>query len=770
MGSIDNNSNPRRDPVETILIAYESAWKRGEEPQIRDFLGETEDNAHQSTLVQKLVELDLVLRQQRGETPAPDDYVLELPEFSDVIGELFRPNGSLNSTVCLGLRPGGHVGDFELRTLLGQGGFGLVWLAYDRKLDREVALKMPRFLHANMKETDLFLREVHAAGKLVHPHIVQIYQAGLDENLVFIVSELIDGENLQDWLVTHRPDDLQAAELCRKLAGALQCAHAQGVIHRDVKAGNVLIDSQGEPKLTDFGLARLASDSKFSTIMQEGQVMGTPAYMSPEQAAGRSDLIDHRTDIYSLGVVLYRLITGKMPFVGTSSELIRMVQQLDPLPPRRVRKSVSQDLETICLKAIAKKPAARYQTAAELAEDLERFLVGKSIRAKREPWFRHRLRSLRQRMPVSAWGGIAALLIAVVALQGFSEHELKPNQQPVTITTEPAGAKFALVPLHRITHEPIPEKIWHSPQETPATVGVEPGDYLVVAYLADGRFHEVIRHVPTPDEVQAVHSRQAFPLSGSYGFFSIEYDTIVLPRILIPQKNVTQGMALIEGSERFRLEVTNPRPVKKELRRIPTFYIDPVEFTHADYKRTESSGGTRAKLARGIIEQLALPDEAPLRVSWHQAVILAERQGKRLPTVGEFQFAATNRGQTQFPWGNKIPDVAREITRFAPAGEPSFDCLNLAGQPKVYGLCSNVAEWTTTFCPLPAIAQSIPLVCGGSQMVIDGEPRVTVLERDPRRTESQRYDEIKPGLGFRMVRSAGPRLRPEDFESPLPRK
>ncbi len=272
-----------------------------------------------------------------------------------------------------------RIGKFELLSELGEGSFGYVFRARDTELDRDVAVKVGRTgILASEEEIHAFLREARAAAQLNHPRIVSIHDSGqTDDGVCYLVSELIVGDTLQ----AH--SDLaprELAELVAELAEALDYAHSQNVIHRDIKPSNILIDRDGHPHLTDFGLAkRLLADRSITT---EGKVQGTPAYMSPEQAGGDTGAIDPRSDIYSLGVVLYELLTGERPFHGGQRLVMLQVLEDEPRPPRSLDENVPRDLETICLKAMDKTPGRRYESADALASDLRRFLAGDAITAR----------------------------------------------------------------------------------------------------------------------------------------------------------------------------------------------------------------------------------------------------------------------------------------------------------------------------------------------------------------------------------------------------
>ncbi len=273
-----------------------------------------------------------------------------------------------------------RIGRFTLVEQLGVGAYGVVWRGRDAELDREVAVKIPREGRLSPEEQAKFLREARAAAQLAHPHIVAVHEIGRDDGRLYIVSDLVRGLTLADWLTGQTASPRQAAEWCAKIADALDHAHQQGVVHRDLKPSNVLLDEQLEPRITDFGLAK--RDAGEITMTIEGQVLGTPAYMSPEQARGSGHNADRRSDIYSLGVILFELLTGERPFRGNARMLIHQVLSEDAPSPRKLDASIPRDLETICLKCLEKDPAKRYSTARELAEELRRWLRGEPVLAR----------------------------------------------------------------------------------------------------------------------------------------------------------------------------------------------------------------------------------------------------------------------------------------------------------------------------------------------------------------------------------------------------
>ncbi len=278
--------------------------------------------------------------------------------------------------------PPSVLGDYELVEELGRGGMGVVYRARQRSLDREVALKL--ILHgtqATSADQARFQAEVAAAAQLEHPQIVPIYEVGSDQGWQFFGMQLIEGHTLAERIAKGPLPEREAAELVMAIARAIQYAHERGVVHRDLKPANILIDAQETPHVSDFGLAKRMSAS--TSLTQSGAILGTPSYMAPEQASGGRGDVGPLSDVYSLGAILYALLTGKPPFQGPSPvDTLLMVLEQDLLPPRLLNRRVSRDLEMIALRCLQKPPELRYNSAQELAEDLEAFLKGESILAR----------------------------------------------------------------------------------------------------------------------------------------------------------------------------------------------------------------------------------------------------------------------------------------------------------------------------------------------------------------------------------------------------
>src|SRR5438034_1693866 len=338
----------------------------------------------------------------------------------------------------------GELGDYELLEEIGRGAQGVVFRARQKSLNRTIALKVISLGQwASKAHLKRFRREAEAAASLDHPCIVPIYEVDERDGSCYFSMKFVEGGQLDE--VTRRePMPIRrAVELIAKVARTVHYAHEHGILHRDIKPGNILLDTKGEPHLTDFGLARLVESE--SSVTHTLDVLGTPSYMAPEQAAGNNAAVGSVTDVYGLGAVLYQLLTGHPPFAGgTTYETIKLVLDTEPRQPRLLNPKIDRDLSTICLKCLEKDPKRRYPSALALAEDLERWLKHEPIKARHTGVFA-RGRKWVQRNPTSAL--LAASLVALVAAAGWIVWKSEFIRHPV-------ANGIAVLPFENFSHDP----------------------------------------------------------------------------------------------------------------------------------------------------------------------------------------------------------------------------------------------------------------------------------------------------------------------------
>ncbi|PYL69350.1 MAG: hypothetical protein DMF28_03635, partial [Verrucomicrobia bacterium] len=320
-------------------------------------------------------------------------------------------------------------GDYELLEQIGRGGQGVVFRARQKSLNRTVALKVINLGQwASKAHLKRFRLEAEAAARLEHPGIVPIHDVGERDGSCYFSMKFIEGGQL-DEVVKRTPMPIRrAVELIAKVARTVHYAHEHGILHRDIKPGNILLDAEAEPHLTDFGLARLVESE--SSVTQTLDVLGTPSYMAPEQAVGNNAAVSSATDVYGLGAVLYQLLTGQPPFAGgTTYETIKLLLDTEPRQPRSLNSKIDSDLSTICLKCLEKDPKRRYSSALALAEDLERWLKHKPIQARRAGVFARGRKWVRRNPSISI---MAAMLLALAAPLAVIIWKSEFVRQPVT--------------------------------------------------------------------------------------------------------------------------------------------------------------------------------------------------------------------------------------------------------------------------------------------------------------------------------------------------
>lgn len=433
--------------IDRVADEFEAAWRDGKPASIEECLAEAPDE-WRPAVFQELLAVELQLRRDRGEEPRPRDYQSRFIEYGGEIRAAFAladETGDSQATTPGSARfpeaggesaksgpdcevhiefapdeaeePCARFGRFQLLEELGSGGFGTVWKARDTVLKRLVALKVPRADRVVSPQDAALMAEARSAARLKHAGIVQVYDAGEVAGTPYIASEYIKGTSLRGHLKAERVPGRRAAQICLRVAEALQHAHEMGLVHRDLKPANILLDEAGIPHVADFGLAKTEESEA-----PEGELAGTAGYMAPEQAAARTSEIDRRSDVYSLGVILYEMLTGGRPFQGEGEELLKDIQTVQPVRPRKLDRTIARDLEAICLKCLEKTPADRYQTAAELAEDLQRFLRGEPVRARPLSGLLRLGRWVRRRPAIAALAATSLLLLITAVGVGVASY------------------------------------------------------------------------------------------------------------------------------------------------------------------------------------------------------------------------------------------------------------------------------------------------------------------------------------------------------------
>lgn len=391
------NDSSRATRVETVRERFEAAWRSGQSPRIEDYIGKAV-GADRAALLRALIAAELELSRSTGEQVSVKKYRKRFPDDAEAISSAFSESGQARATADTSVAKEsvrtGHlephtemaltveadvpknIGRFRVAGLLGEGAFGRVYRATDPQLGRDVAIKVPMpTVIENPNDRARFLREARAAASLHHPNICPVHEVGEENGLPYIVMGFVPGQSLAAVLKA-RKEPLaakQAALVARKLAFALDAAHNKGIVHRDLKPANVMFDKERrDVVVTDFGLARMPRLGDAQTT-REGAIMGTPAYMSPEQARGDTKAVGPASDQYALGVMLYEMLTGRRPFTGTVTEVLGKILHVEPESPASLRPNLDPELVGVCLKAMAKDSAARFATMRSFADALGKF-------------------------------------------------------------------------------------------------------------------------------------------------------------------------------------------------------------------------------------------------------------------------------------------------------------------------------------------------------------------------------------------------------------
>lgn len=521
--------------------------------------------------------------------------------------------------------PGETIGDFEIIREAGRGGMSLVYLARDTVLDREVALKVlgaDRSLSETSKQR--FLHEARAAASLNHPNIIKVFRYGETDRHGFIAMEYIPDGTYDRWLANRDKETndgrREIVRVIESIAEALESAHRAGVIHRDVKPTNILMDAQGRPYLADFGIARVTESIDPRETLAGA---GTAAYMSPEQIAAVRDEIDHRSDIFSLGVVLYESLVGQLPFKGCTGEEIKdSICKTDPAKPRSIIRSLPRDLEVICRKAMEKNPNDRYPSSGHMAADLRAWAEGRPILARSPSALARTIKSIRK----YRYASIIAIATACGGLTGASILlKLTDNRPRIETSKLSPNSIVSYSEIHPITRSISPRtELGRGKQKTlklPSN-----GFFRISVQQESGTIWEVTKWLD-PNE--------SFALPPS------------------PDELITEdGMAYIES------KVSDSGYVI-----VPAFWIDKFEVSNGEYKEfldrsqyppPEPSYWSHKDVIIWRELNSDLWDSMPVvDISYSEAQMYAQWRGKRLPTLAEWDHAARGNPPTKYAWGNE---------------------------------------------------------------------------------------------------------------------
>jgi len=657
-----------------------------------------------------------------------------------------------------------RVDEFEFIRELGRGGMGVVYLARDSALGRLTAVKVlaPHLVDSE-QALERFRQEGRAVAALNHPGIVPVYRAACSDGHHYIAMEYVEGETLHDRIRAARPPagdttptgelpgifrDLdmvrETARIIAAVAEALDHAHRNGVVHRDVKPSNVIVDGEGQPHLTDFGIAKIDGGAALTT---PGDIAGTVHYMSPEQAEEAPETIDHRSDVWSLGVVLYEMLALRRPFEGLSQQkIIHAIQNDEPPDLRSTNGIVPIDLATICHKALEKRPQNRFQTAAHMAADLRAFLAGDPILA-RPPSAVRRVRRWAKRhrsgLAVASMIGAASLtaVAAIVVVLARGQH-LCPFEIP--------GGDGEQVSLHRMTNDGYEIGPLVAEGTLPLRVSLPAGVYRVVVVGDDGGFVETTVSLLDPGKTR----RLAIAPPAERGV-----DTAGM--VFVPGGICTTG---VEGRD----DPNGPRRV-----RLAPFFIDRAEVSNGEYLKYVEATGAAAPSWWDDVGVDAVPMDRPVvGITWEEAEAYARWIGKRLPTAAEWECAMRAPDERLVPWGDAAvqwPATTLESVQRAASGDhsaaideylahtmPVDSRPDLATASGILHAATNVTEWTAT------------LLTGNTTVVVNkgaawsGDPILFDLARMqtfPLETVAE-HDRMVPAksmkIGFRCARSAAP--------------
>jgi serine/threonine protein kinase/formylglycine-generating enzyme required for sulfatase activity len=771
-------ATPLRLPAlrEMVKIDLERQWQRGRRVTIESYLKTYPELGTAATVPVDLLLVEYRVRRQFGAPADLADFARRFPRQAE---ELRRLAASAPESVVVGSLIGSarathegrpstvsrddspevdvplpeHFGRYHILRRLGVGAMGAVYLAHDSTLDRDVALKVPHFTAEDGPEArERFQREARAAGALNHPNICRIHDVGVIEGIPYLTMEYLKGRPLTDFIVAGKPiPQRQAAAVVRKLAAALREAHELGIVHRDLKPSNVMINQRKEPVILDFGLARRVSGSD-ARMTRYGTVLGTPAYMAPEQVKGDVRAVGPRSDIYSLGVILYELLTGRPPFAGDDAVTVmaRVVGE-EPQRPSQHRPDLDPALEEICLKAMAKKPEDRYPTTGDLATSLSAYLQGENKgtvaretprpvapveRTPSEPKTAD-AGSRRQRM-VPRWPAVAAaaavlgLVLGIILIIKYQQPDGRTGEVNLQVTPdtgrialelkgfEPGAEIQARVDGNLIdtAHLARPVELRVGRHELQVSApgyesvvqpfNVQPGDNLPLLVQAvklreGASLSKVVREVPKPGSTSSPPTgvaelpkkiRPPEPSGAELvGLKCPEAITVKLADNVVLDLVLIRPGSFIMGDKNS----TSPLELAHKVRITKPFYLGKYPVTQEQWaavlKADSRSDPSEFKGAKNPVEGISWEDCQDFLEKLNDKV--GKNMGKfRLPTEAEWEYACRAGSTTKYHFG----DAEIRLTEYAWYDENSRGKTHPVGQkkPNAWGLHDmhgNVSQW-----------------------------------------------------------------------------